>query len=82
MNDRKLEGIESESALRALVSLTAADRAERDPPPRVPTDRLPHEAGFSHTQIGVIVDEKADTIRKRLERAERDAVAPKRGARK
>jgi site-specific recombinase XerC len=61
MSERRLEAIDSEAALRALVVLTAADRAERDPPPRVSTDRLLYEAGLTHAQIGAIVDEKADT---------------------
>jgi hypothetical protein len=82
MSDAKLETIDSEMALRALVILAAADRAERDPAPRVATDRLLREAGLSHAQIGMIVDEKADTIRKRLERAEKDAASAKKGPKK
>lgn len=82
MSDAKLAGIDSEMALRALVILTAADRAERDPKPRVATDRLLREAGLSHTQIGMIIDEKADTVRKRLERAEKDAASAKKGPKK
>lgn len=82
MSDAKLEGIDSEMALRALVILAAADRAERDPPPRVATDHLLREAGLSHAQIGAIVDKKADTIRKRLERAEADAASAKKGPKK
>jgi len=82
MSEAKLAGIDSEMALRALVILTAADRAERDPKPRAATDRLLREAGLSHAQIGMIVDEKADTIRKRLERAEKDAAPAKKGPKK
>jgi hypothetical protein len=82
MSERALDGIEAETALRALVVLAAADRAERDPPPRVPTERLLYEAGLSPLQIGVIVDEKAATIKKRLERAEKDKQATKEASKK
>jgi hypothetical protein len=82
MSDPKLEGIDSEMALRALVILAAADRAERDPPPQVATERLLHEAGLSSTQIGTILDEKADTIRKRLERAGKAESKPNAKAKK
>lgn len=72
MTDRKLEFVDSESALRALAAFAAADRAERDPPSNVSTERLLYEAGFSYAQIGVIVGGKADTVRKRLERSGKD----------
>ncbi len=67
-----LEEIDTESALRALMSLQAADRAEREPEARVSTEILLHKAGFSNAQIGAIVGEKPDTVRKRIERAEKD----------
>jgi len=70
-----LEEIDSGQALRALAVLVAADRAERDPPPAVSTERLLHEAGFTNAQIGVIVNDKADTVRKRLARADNDGSA-------
>jgi DNA-directed RNA polymerase specialized sigma24 family protein len=82
MSDAKLGGIDSTQALRALFILVAADRAERSPPPRVPTDRLLREAGLSYAQIGAILDEKAGTIQKRLERGEKDSAAPKKGAKR
>ncbi len=66
-----LELIDTEGALRALAILHAADRAEREPEPRVSTEALLHRAGFSNAQIGEIVGEKSDTVRKRLERAEK-----------
>jgi hypothetical protein len=69
MTGGKLQGIDSEAALRALVVLRAADRAEREPAPRISTEHLLHEAGLSHAQIGVIVGDKSDTVRKRLARA-------------
>jgi hypothetical protein len=81
VNDRKpLEEIDSEAALRALVILRAADRAERESEPRISTETLLHKAGFTNAQIGVIVGEKAGTVRKRLERAGKDAAKPKRGS--
>jgi DNA-directed RNA polymerase specialized sigma24 family protein len=64
-----LKDIDGEAALRALVVLRAADRAEREPEPRISTELLLHKAGFSNAQIGDIVGEKSDTVRKRLERA-------------
>jgi DNA-directed RNA polymerase specialized sigma24 family protein len=64
-----LESIDTEAALRTLAILKAADRAERDPEPRVATEALLQKAGFSNAQIGEIVGEKSDTVRKRLERA-------------
>jgi hypothetical protein len=82
MSDRSLEGIDFEAALRALVVLAAADRAERDPPPRISTDRLLFEVGLTHTQIGAIVGDRADTVRKRLERAGKEASAPKKGSKR
>ena len=82
MSERRLEAIDSEAALRALLVLTAADWAERDPLPRVSTDRLLYEAGLTHAQIGAIVDDKADTVRKRLERSDKGAPASKKGPRR
>jgi hypothetical protein len=82
MSERTLEGIDTETALRALVVLAAAERAERDPSPRVPTERLLYEAGLSPLQIGVIFDEKAATIKKRLERAEKNMPATKKAPKK
>jgi len=70
-----LEEIDSGQALRALAVLAAADRAERDPPPTISTERLLHEAGFTNAQIGMIVGDKADTVRKRLARADNISAA-------
>lgn len=77
-----LEEIDTESALRVLVILQAADRAERDPEPRVATEALLHKAGFSNAQIGDIVGEKSDTVRKRLERAGKAESKPSAKAKK
>lgn len=77
---KALESIDTESALRALLVLSAADRAERQPEPKVSTEGLLSEVGLTNAQIGAIVDEKADTVRKRLERAA--PKAPKRQAAK
>lgn len=77
MTDTSLAEIDSEAALRALVVIQAADRAERLPAPKVSTEHLLHGAGFSYAQIGAIVGDRPDTVRKRLERAEKDAVKAK-----
>jgi len=65
--------VTSDRALLGVLALLAADRAERVPEARISTEALLHKSGFSNAQIGEIVGEKADTIRKRLERAEKDA---------
>jgi hypothetical protein len=75
-----LAEVDSELALRALVILRAAERAEREPAARVSTEALLHKAGFSYAQIGEIVADKADTVRKRLERADKDDAVAKRGS--
>ena len=80
MTARGLDGIDAETALQALVVLQAADRAEREPEPRVSTELLLHEVGLSYAQIGVIVGDKADTVRKRLERAEKDGPKQKKAS--
>lgn len=80
MIEKLLEDIDSEAALRALVILRAADRAERLPAPKVSTEHLLHQAGFSYAQIGAIVGDKAGTVQKRLERAEKDAAKSKKGS--
>jgi hypothetical protein len=82
MSERVLDVIDSEVALRVVAVLAAADRAERNPPPRIPTDRLLREVGLSYAQIGAIFDEKPGTIQKRLERAGKEAPTPKKGARR
>lgn len=80
MNAQDLKGIDAEAALRALVILRAADRAERDPEPRISTELLLYKAGFSYAQIGDIVGDKADTVRKRLERAKKDGSKPRKAS--
>lgn len=64
-------------ALFGILALLAADRTEREPEPRIPTELILHEAGFSNGEIGAMIDEKADTVRKRINRAKKAAAESK-----
>jgi DNA-directed RNA polymerase specialized sigma24 family protein len=68
--------IDPDSALRGLLVLIAAERAERDPESRIATEVLLQRAGFSSTEIGSILDQKPDTVRKRIERAGKGEAKP------
>jgi DNA-directed RNA polymerase specialized sigma24 family protein len=71
---------EADRALIALVALAAADRSERDPEPRVLTEVLLHDAGYSNQEIGAMLGEKPDTIRKRIARAGDSAPQTRKGS--
>jgi DNA-directed RNA polymerase specialized sigma24 family protein len=60
-----------ERALLGLLALQAADRTERQPEPRVATELLLHDAGFTNSEIGAMIGEKANTVRMRIDRAKK-----------
>jgi DNA-directed RNA polymerase specialized sigma24 family protein len=63
--------ITADRALIGVLVLLAADRAERDPEPRISTELILHEVGFSNPEIGSMIDEKPNTVRMRIDRAKK-----------
>jgi DNA-directed RNA polymerase specialized sigma24 family protein len=65
----KDESPSSDPALLGVLALLAADRAEREPQPEVPTEVLLGHAGLSYQVIADVLGKKPEAVRKRIERA-------------
>jgi DNA-directed RNA polymerase specialized sigma24 family protein len=64
-------------ALLGVLALLAADRAERDPEPRLATELVLDAAGLDHRLIAEILGKKPDAVRMKISRAK---AAEKKGA--
>jgi DNA-directed RNA polymerase specialized sigma24 family protein len=69
----------TEPALLGILALLAADRAERDPPPKLPTELVLDAAGLDYRLIAAITDKKPDAVRMKISRARATA---RKGSRK
>jgi DNA-directed RNA polymerase specialized sigma24 family protein len=65
--------------MRGILAVLVADRSERESEPRIPTENLLYGVGFSYQEIGQMIGDKPDTVRKRISRAA-DPQQPKRAS--
>ena len=68
----------ADPALLGMLALLAADRAERDSPPKLSTELVLDAAGLDYRLIAMIVDKKPDAVRMKISRAK--AAAKKRSS--
>jgi DNA-directed RNA polymerase specialized sigma24 family protein len=56
-------------ALLGILALLAADRAERNPEPKLATELVLDAAGLDHRLIADVVGKKPDAVRMKISRA-------------
>lgn len=66
--------------LKGILAVLVADRNERESETQISTEKLLYGVGFSYQEIGQMVGEKPDTVRKRISRSS-NSQKPKKAAR-
>jgi DNA-directed RNA polymerase specialized sigma24 family protein len=64
------ENRQSDPALLGILALMAADRAEREPEPKLPTELVLDAAGLNYQAIAAILGKKPDAVRMKISRAQ------------
>ncbi len=65
----KDESPSTDPAMLGVLALLAADRAERQPEPKMPTELVLSGAGLDHHLIASILGKKPDAVRMKIARA-------------
>jgi DNA-directed RNA polymerase specialized sigma24 family protein len=60
-------------ALLGILALLAADRAERDPEPKLDTELVLDAAGLDYRLIAEVIGKKPDAVRMKISRAKTPA---------
>jgi hypothetical protein len=67
----------TDPALLGILALLAADRAEREPEPKLATELILDAAGLDHWLIAGILGKKPDAVRMKISRARTSAAKAK-----
>jgi hypothetical protein len=63
------EASTTDPALVGILALLVADRAEREPEPRLATELVLDAAGLDHRLIANVIGKKPDAVRMKISRA-------------